>query len=78
MDPYYVNTILADEYRRNAHASALHYHMVCEAEAGQTEGPWSKMLVKLAGIMIRTGEKIKSHAQREKKHHFPIASLQDL
>lgn len=78
METYYANIALAHENTRLAHEKAAQYRMIKEAEAGGLHRPRSRMLVKLAGILIRTGLRLKSYAEKDLKSNFTSTTLQDL
>jgi hypothetical protein len=78
MDSYYTSVTLAKMNRLQAQERAEHYQMAQQAMSGRIHRPWAKLLVKLAEIMIRTGERLKNNAERDLKDCFRTASLQDL
>jgi len=78
METYYLYSELAEENRRIDLERVKHYQMIKEAESVKLARPWSKLLVKLAGVLIELGLKMKYYAERDTKQNFPFASMQDM
>lgn len=78
MDSYYASVSQAQINRHQAQERAEQYRMAQQAMSGRINRPWAKLLVKLAEIMIRTGERLKTNAERDLTDCFRTASLQDL
>jgi hypothetical protein len=78
MESYYLSISQAKINRHHAQERAKQYRMARQAVSVRKSRPWTKLLVKLAEIMIRTGERLKTNAERDLKDCFRTASLQDL
>ena len=79
---YFLYTDIAKDKCTQALKKAEHYRMekIAQTSGLQTAGlryPRSKMLVKLAGIMIAMGEKLQSYAEKDITASLPPTSLQD-
>ncbi|MCE5209261.1 MAG: hypothetical protein LLG42_13240 [Chloroflexi bacterium] len=66
---------LAADKRIQIEKGVKHNMLVHEAEKSFTGHHGSKMLVKLARLLILAGEHLMSHAERDMKTTFPNPSL---
>ncbi len=78
MYEYYNTVMQVEENRRLRLERARHYELVKLARQARMDNRWSKLLVKLAGILIQTGIHLKKYAEKDLNHHFPAVTLQDL
>ena len=78
MNSFFTNMEIAREIRTEAHKSAAHYKLVRLALQKKEKKTWSKLLVKLGGMLIEIGGSLKSRAERDLHHTLSIPSLQDL
>lgn len=76
METYYGNFELVKENNRLAREKAQKFALIKLAEQGKNGR--SKMLVKLAGLLIDTGLRLKMYAERDLRETFQVPTLQDL
>lgn len=74
METYHTYMALSCERRRTDLEKVEHNMRIKEALYLKASRPWSKILVKLAGIMISAGEKLKSSAEKDLQNCYPAAS----
>lgn len=77
MNEYYNIVAQIEENRKIAMEKASHAMLVKLAKQANPDDRWSKLLVKLAGILISIGNQLKKHAEKDLQPQFP-AILQDL
>lgn len=78
METYYTYYEHVKETQRLAKERAVKFAMVKQAEQGNAKGNKSKMLVKLAGILINAGTRLKNYAEKDLKNNLQTPSFQDL
>ena len=78
MEIYNINYELVKETQRHAEEKAEKFALVKQAELGDAKSSRSKILVKLAGILIDAGLRLKNYAEKDLKNNLQIPSLQDL
>ncbi len=77
MNEYYNIIAQIEENRKIAMEKANHTALVKLAKQANPDDRWSKLLVKLAGILINAGNQLKKHAEKDLQRQFPVV-LQDL
>lgn len=74
----YHNIALQVEDNRKRHMErAKHDELVKLAKQANGDDRWSKLLVKLAGALIKAGHQLKKYAEKDLNNSFPVV-LQDM
>ena len=78
METYYTSYEYIRVSQRLAEEKAVKFAMIKLAEQGNARNSMTKMLVKLSGILIDAGMRLKNYTEKDLKNNLQIQSLQDL